>query len=128
MVLLLLLTGCRGNVVYTASDIMKIGVEQYSLTCTPLSNLPDEQMQCFHISMLMESSSYANCYNTAMSFSVTTHQISNYDRDESRRLNRGIIIDCADSKANMPLAESDQNTEFINAVGNTLYFCNVCRK
>ena len=84
-------------------------------------NLPDEQMQCFHISMLMESSSYANCYNIAISSSVTIHQISNYYGDESKQLSRGIIIDCADSKVNMPIPESDQNIEFINATSNTLY-------
>ena len=125
IVLSLLLASCRGSNI-TISDMMQLGEKQYGMICTPLNELPNENLQCLHDSMFTLSPSYASCYNTATSSSTEMHQPQNLlHEDEFRQSIENVIIDCADSRANAPLARSDVQ-HFMNNIALMLERCSIC--
>ena len=117
MVLSLLLVSCDDL------DIIQRVELQHGLSCTPLDEMQNQQVQCFHNSMMRNSSRYTRCYERVISSPTETYQLHGYRHiDEYRQLDTSFIIQCANSKAHLPGASPSINPITVNALQN----CEIC--
>ena len=117
MVLSLLLVGC-----YDLDIIQKVELE-HGLSCTPINEMQNRQVQCFHNSMMRNDSIYTRCYENAISFPTETYQFNGYlHEDEYRQLNTSFIIQCANPRTQLPGANQFLKPTTVDA----LQSCQIC--